>query len=39
MLPLLAIGGVIGAIFSISKGAGWVAEQLTPSNEAASSAD
>jgi hypothetical protein len=39
MLPLLAIGGVIGALFSIGKGASWVAEHATPSQEGSASAD
>ncbi len=28
MFPLIAIGGVIGAVMSIAKGAAWVADQL-----------
>ena len=39
MLPLLAIGGVIGAVMSIGKGASWLADQLAPTNEAGASAD
>jgi hypothetical protein len=39
MLPLLAIGGVIGALFSIGKGAHWVADQVTSSGEGSASAD
>ena len=29
MLPLLAIGGVIGAVMSIAKGGSWVADQVS----------
>src|SRR5690242_9701084 len=31
MFPLIAIGGVIGAVMSIAKGASWVADQLDSS--------
>ena len=39
MLPLLAIGGVIGALMSIGKGASWVADQLAPAHDATATAD
>jgi hypothetical protein len=29
MLPLLAVGGVIGAIMSIGKGASWLSDQIS----------
>jgi|SRR5579863_3005642 len=29
MLPLLAIGGVIGAIMSVAKGASWLSDQIS----------
>lgn len=29
MLPLLAVGGVIGAIMSVAKGASWVSDQIS----------
>jgi hypothetical protein len=39
MFPLVAIGGVIGAVYSIAKGASWVADQLGgPSSSSAASA-
>ena len=31
MFPLVAIGGVIGAVFSIAKGASWLSDQLDAS--------
>ncbi|MGC1413517.1 MAG: hypothetical protein WA864_31755 [Acetobacteraceae bacterium] len=36
MLPLLAIGGVIGALMSTAKGASWLSGQLDPTKGAAS---
>lgn len=36
MFPIVAIGGVIGAVFSIAKGASWLADQLDTSNKGAS---
>lgn len=36
MFPLVAIGGVIGAVFSIAKGASWLADQLNSSKAPAS---
>ena len=36
MFPIVAIGGVIGAVFSIAKGATWLAEQLDSSSAGAS---
>ncbi|HET7883400.1 MAG TPA: hypothetical protein VFL55_21115 [Acetobacteraceae bacterium] len=36
MFPLLAIGGVIGAVVSAAKGASWLADQLDPTKNAAS---
>jgi hypothetical protein len=29
MLPLIAIGGVVGAVMSIAKGASWVSDQVS----------
>jgi hypothetical protein len=34
MLPLVAIGGVIGAVMSVVKGASWLSDQLGSSNTA-----
>ena len=36
MFPIVAIGGVIGAVFSIAKGASWLSDQLDSSNASAS---
>jgi hypothetical protein len=36
MFPLVAIGGVIGAVFSIAKGASWLSDQLDSSKAPAS---
>ena len=36
MLPLLAIGGVIGAVMSAAKGVSWLSGQLDPTKAAAS---
>jgi len=36
MLPLLAIGGVIGAVMSVAKGASWLSDQLGTTKGAAS---
>jgi len=38
MLPLLAIGGVIGAIMSVAKGASWVSDQIGPASGAEATA-
>jgi hypothetical protein len=36
MFPLLAIGGVIGAVMSAAKGASWLSDQLDATKNAAS---
>jgi len=36
MFPLLAIGGVIGAVVSVAKGASWLSDQLDSTKNAAS---
>src|SRR5262249_2634454 len=36
MLPLVAIGGVIGAIVSVAKGASWLSDQVSGSANSAS---
>ena len=36
MLPLVAIGGVIGAIVSVAKGASWLSDQISGSDKSAS---
>ena len=36
MLPLLVIGGVIGAIASVAKGGSWLSEQISSSEGSAS---
>jgi hypothetical protein len=36
MLPLMIIGGVIGAVMSVAKGASWVSDQVNASKTAAS---
>src|SRR5262245_34857426 len=36
MFPLLAIGGVIGAVVSVAKGASWLSDQLDATKNAAS---
>jgi hypothetical protein len=36
MFPLVAIGGVIGAAFSIAKGASWLSDQLDPASQSGS---
>ena len=36
MLPLIAIAGVIGAVMSVAKGAGWVADQVDSTKGGAS---
>lgn len=36
MFPIVAIGGVIGAVISVAKGASWLAEQLDSSKVGAS---
>jgi hypothetical protein len=36
MLPLLAVGGVIGAVMSVAKGASWVSDQLGLTSSATS---
>ncbi len=36
MFPIVAIGGVIGAVFSVAKGASWLADQLDSSKSTAS---
>jgi hypothetical protein len=36
MFPLLAIGGVIGAVMSVAKGASWLSDQLDATKNAAS---
>jgi hypothetical protein len=36
MLPLIAIGGVIGAIVSAAKGASWLSDQVNGSTKSAS---
>jgi hypothetical protein len=36
MLPLLAVGGVIGAIMSIGKGASWLSDQVSGAKGAGS---
>ena len=38
MLPLIAIGGVIGAVMSVAKGASWLSDQLGSTQAAAASA-
>jgi hypothetical protein len=34
MLPILVVGGVIGAVVSALQGASWISDQLGPSNAA-----
>ena len=36
MLPLLAVGGVIGAVMSIAKGASWLSDQFDSATSSAS---
>jgi hypothetical protein len=36
MFPIVAIGGVIGAVFSIAKGASWLVDQLDSAKAGAS---
>jgi len=36
MLPLLVIGGVIGAVASIAKGGSWLSSQVSDANGSAS---
>jgi hypothetical protein len=36
MFPLIAIGGVIGAVMSIGKGASWLADQISSTSNSAS---